>query len=315
MHVLPIFKKPEVGLSKLTASSSLSGLGEVAWGSKRNTPSVIGPDLAIEGDLVSKGELQVDGEVHGDIHGIRVVIGESAHITGGIIGEEIIIHGQVIGSVRGNVVTLQSRSHVEGDIFHRSFAMERGASFEGRSHCSDDPLADPSKAIPALNGSGDPGSPHLGAPPPGFLRVTDQAIFSRPTFGKGHADSEACSLPRIGTLFDAPASQRARAIVILPRSEACVPLGADAERPPIPLRGPPFASQSCGQRHRKRAMPPNKFSEPLPFGIRRPLEREHRRLSNLEFLCAALAVSALLYLGSLGPTEDPWIKAAQAELH
>jgi hypothetical protein len=54
---------------------------------------------------------------------------------------------------------------------------------------------------------------------------------------------------------------------------------------------------------------------PEPFGIRRPPEPESMRLSNLELLFVALAISALIYLGSLGPRmEDAWMKAAQAEL-
>ena len=62
-------------------------------------------------------------------------------------------------------------------------------------------------------------------------------------------------------------------------------------------------------------MPRRTIPEPLPFGIRRPPERESMRLSNPELLFVALAISALIYLSSLGPRiEDPWLKAAQAEL-
>jgi cytoskeletal protein CcmA (bactofilin family) len=39
-------------------------------------------------------------------------------------------------------VTLQSSSHVEGDIFHQSLAIEQGTYFEGKSRRSEDPLAD-----------------------------------------------------------------------------------------------------------------------------------------------------------------------------
>jgi cytoskeletal protein CcmA (bactofilin family) len=39
-------------------------------------------------------------------------------------------------------VTLQAQSHVEGDIFHQSLAIEQGAYFEGKSRRSDDPLAE-----------------------------------------------------------------------------------------------------------------------------------------------------------------------------
>ncbi len=66
---------------------------------------------------------------------------------------------------------------------------------------------------------------------------------------------------------------------------------------------------------REDALPRRTIPESLPFGIRRPPEPESMRLSNLELLFVALAISALIYLGSSGPRmEDPWMKAAKAEL-
>lgn len=108
---------------------------------ERSAPSVIGPDLTIMGNLISRGEVQVDGEVQGDIHGTNVLIGERARITGGIVAEEIVVRGHVMGSIRGKKVMLQAASHVEGDIFHQSLSIEQGAFFEGKSRRSDDPTA------------------------------------------------------------------------------------------------------------------------------------------------------------------------------
>lgn len=108
---------------------------------ERVGPSVIGADLTIMGNLVSRGEVQVEGEVQGDIHGTNVVVGEKAKITGAIIADEIVVRGHVMGSVRGKRVMLQSTSHVEGDVFHQALAIEQGAFFEGKSRRSEDPTA------------------------------------------------------------------------------------------------------------------------------------------------------------------------------
>lgn len=158
--MLPNFKKSEEasGASMQSSTPATSHgarpLG-LSRGNERNTPSVIGPDLIIHGNLTSKGEVQVDGEVQGDIHGTYVVIGEKARITGGIVAEEIVVRGHVAGSVRGKRVMLQSSSHVEGDIYHQNLAIEQGAYFEGKSRRSEDPTAGiPKPEIPALNGSG-----------------------------------------------------------------------------------------------------------------------------------------------------------------
>lgn len=107
---------------------------------ERRAASVIGADLTIVGNLVSKGEVQVDGIVEGDVHGSHVIIGETATITGSILSEEVVVRGHVIGSVHSKRVMLQSTSQVEGDIFHQSLSIEQGAMFEGKSRrSSDDP--------------------------------------------------------------------------------------------------------------------------------------------------------------------------------
>lgn len=119
----------------------------------RVAPSVIGPDLIILGNLVSKGEVQVDGEVQGDIHGSHIVIGEKAKITGSIVAEEIVVRGHVMGSIRGRKVMLQSSSHVDGDIYHQTLAIEQGAFFEGKSRRAEDPTAGINRPDTGANGA------------------------------------------------------------------------------------------------------------------------------------------------------------------
>ena len=100
------------------------------------TKSVIGRDLTIIGSglkIVSKGLLQVDGEVQGDVIGLKVVIGPSGKVTGLVNAEEILVQGAVFGTIRAVEVKLAASSEVEGDLFHQSLALEQGAVFEGRS--------------------------------------------------------------------------------------------------------------------------------------------------------------------------------------
>jgi cytoskeletal protein CcmA (bactofilin family) len=110
-------------------------------GPERMAPSIIGEDLTVTGNVLSKGEVQVDGQIQGDVHCSSLIVGEKAQITGGIVAEDVVVRGQVMGSIRGVRVTLQASSHVEGDIFHQSLAIEQGAFFEGKSRRSEDPIA------------------------------------------------------------------------------------------------------------------------------------------------------------------------------
>lgn len=103
--------------------------------------SVIGEDLVITGNLNSQGEVEIEGEVQGDVRAKRVVVGERAHVTGTLIAEEVVVRGGVQGQIRGISVTFQATSRVEGDIFHKSLLIEQGALFEGRSRRSNDPLS------------------------------------------------------------------------------------------------------------------------------------------------------------------------------
>lgn len=107
----------------------------------RLVPSLISGDLIISGNLLSGGELQVDGTIDGDVRASSLVIGEQATVTGEVLGEEVVIRGRVIGSVRGIRVVLAANCHVEGEIFHESLAVEPGAFFEGNCRRSEDPLS------------------------------------------------------------------------------------------------------------------------------------------------------------------------------
>jgi cytoskeletal protein CcmA (bactofilin family) len=97
--------------------------------------SVIGNDLKIIGQglkIISQGTLQVDGEIEGDVGGAEVIIGERGRVSGTVAAERVIVRGTISGVIRGATVTLQSSSHVEGDIHHVSLAIEQGAEFDGR---------------------------------------------------------------------------------------------------------------------------------------------------------------------------------------
>ena len=101
--------------------------------------SVIGPDLVVTGNLESTGEVRIDGDVQGDVYAARIVIGAQARVMGDLVADEIVIGGAVQGSIRGNDVTFQGASHIEGEVYHRKLAIEQGAYFEGKSRRSDDP--------------------------------------------------------------------------------------------------------------------------------------------------------------------------------
>jgi len=88
------------------------------------------------------GDMQVDGKIEGDIRAALLTVGESAVISGEIIADDVVIHGHIRGRVRGLKVRLTATARVEGDIIHKTIAIESGAHFEGSVQRRDDPLND-----------------------------------------------------------------------------------------------------------------------------------------------------------------------------
>ncbi|GAB4296482.1 MAG: polymer-forming cytoskeletal protein [Roseovarius sp.] len=102
--------------------------------------SVLSSDLHVTGNLKTTGDIQVEGTVEGDIRAHLLTVGEGATIRGEVIADDVVINGRIIGRVRGLKVRLTSTARVEGDIIHKTIAIESGAHFEGSVKRQDDPL-------------------------------------------------------------------------------------------------------------------------------------------------------------------------------
>lgn len=103
--------------------------------------STIGEDLTVTGNVTSKGEIHLEGNVNGDVRCVSLVLGETAEVRGNVVAEDVVIRGRLVGSVRALSVSLQATSHVEGDVIHKTLTIEQGAYFEGKSSRAEDPLS------------------------------------------------------------------------------------------------------------------------------------------------------------------------------
>ena len=100
---------------------------------KPQVPSIISASLKIVGNLVSDGDVQVDGVIEGDVNSRSLTVSENASIHGEVEAETVRIHGTVHGQIKATNVALGPTAKVVGDVIHKNLVIESGAFLEG--HC------------------------------------------------------------------------------------------------------------------------------------------------------------------------------------
>ena len=98
-----------------------------------NSISRISAGTVIKGEIVSPYDIRIDGTFEGKIQSKgRVVIGESAHIKGDIICENIDLWGKVDGGVFvKDTLALKEGCVVNGNLHIKKLSVELGATFNG----------------------------------------------------------------------------------------------------------------------------------------------------------------------------------------
>lgn len=106
---------------------------EVRTDPNKAVPSIVSANLAIEGNMTSTGEIQIDGSVNGDIRCKALIVGVKGSVNGEVVAQTVRLHGAIKGMVRAKSVFLASTARMAGDVEHESLAIEPGAYLEG--HC------------------------------------------------------------------------------------------------------------------------------------------------------------------------------------
>lgn len=117
--------------------------------SRSGIASIIANGVKITGTIDADGaEIQVDGEIEGNVRGGSLTVGDTGMVKGDVISESVTVHGRVEGSVRARKVMLARNAHVLGDIVHQSLSVEMGAVFEGQCRYLQDPLSQSGQGAP-----------------------------------------------------------------------------------------------------------------------------------------------------------------------
>ena len=107
-------------------------------GKKKPPPirSLIGEGVMVKGDIRFEEGLRIDGEVHGDVEAADgrsiLVVSEKARVHGKVRASHVIINGEVYGPVHSDdLLELQPKARVQGDVRYQTLEMHQGAQVEG----------------------------------------------------------------------------------------------------------------------------------------------------------------------------------------
>lgn len=124
------------------------------WSLAKKQPpirSLIGEGTVVQGEIRYEEGLRIDGEVQGDVMAVGegrnlLVISEKARVVGKVKGGHVIINGTVIGPVEcDDLLELQPKARIEGDVRYGTIEMHQGAAIDGEVR-----TIKPSEERPAL---------------------------------------------------------------------------------------------------------------------------------------------------------------------
>ncbi|HEU0310953.1 MAG TPA: polymer-forming cytoskeletal protein [Sphingomicrobium sp.] len=114
-------KKPD-STARPSGNSAMAG----------STFSVLGPDIAIDGDLTAKVDLHLDGRINGDIRCAALIQGEASEVAGMVVAESARVAGRIKGSISADVLVILKTARIEGDVAYGTLTIEEGAQVTGK---------------------------------------------------------------------------------------------------------------------------------------------------------------------------------------
>lgn len=104
----------------------------------RTIGTLIGSGTTLEGNLAYTGGLRIDGTVKGDVRcatadACMVVVSELGHVEGEVHAAHLVVSGRITGPVHvTELLELQPKARVTGDVHYRAIEIHQGAVVEGR---------------------------------------------------------------------------------------------------------------------------------------------------------------------------------------
>lgn len=96
--------------------------------------NLVAAGTIIVGNIATPGNIRVEGTVEGSLESRnKIIVGESAQVTGNIFAKEVEISGHVKGEIRcSDSLFLRKSALIIGDIFTKKLIIENGAELNGK---------------------------------------------------------------------------------------------------------------------------------------------------------------------------------------
>ncbi len=95
--------------------------------------SFLGAQSEFQGELRVIGTLRMEGMVTGKVQADQVILSETAVVRGDIMARRVVVGGVVEGNIRApDVVEIQSKGKVRGEIVTNRFLVMEGGEFNGQ---------------------------------------------------------------------------------------------------------------------------------------------------------------------------------------
>jgi cytoskeletal protein CcmA (bactofilin family) len=97
--------------------------------------SFIGQDLAIVGDVLGRGVVEIQGQVQGTVSAPSIYVHQGGHIRGAVKAESANVDGIVEGRVAvKNLISIGASGRVSGDVRYGQLALAEGGDLSADVH-------------------------------------------------------------------------------------------------------------------------------------------------------------------------------------
>ncbi|HUA17589.1 MAG TPA: polymer-forming cytoskeletal protein [Bryobacteraceae bacterium] len=102
--------------------------------SESRGPAIIGKSVMIKGQIFSREDLTIDGEIDGsvELHEHRLTVGPNGKLQAGVKAREVVVLGTIHGNVEAaDKIDIRKDARLVGDIKTARIVIEDGAYFKG----------------------------------------------------------------------------------------------------------------------------------------------------------------------------------------